>query len=94
LPAAIPVGTQLSLASVLNNTELRNYFSLDLSLRKSWQLTNAEITLSVDITNVFGRNNIAGVEYDVEEVDGKYLFTRNEKKLLPLAPSLGIMIAF
>ncbi len=94
LQSSIPEGTQIPAESVLNNAELREYLSLDISASKSWRLGKTLITLHADITNVTERNNLAGIDFDVEQEDGQIIFTPDNETLLPLIPSIGIIVSF
>lgn len=94
LPPAVKVGTVLPLESVLNNTRLSDYVSLDISASKSWQIGGTRVTVNGDITNVLGRNNLSGFEYDVDQSGDEIFLDRHNKKLLPLAPSIGITVSF
>ncbi len=93
-PASIGVDETLGIPQLLNNVELPEYLSLDLSFSRSWQAGRSTITLFADITNVLNRNNLAGIDYDLEEQDGRFLFTEDRETLLPLIPSIGVRIAF
>ena len=94
MPEEFDADEVLEIASVLNNFQLREYLSLDLGARYTWRLPNSEISFHAALTNVFDRNNVAGLDYDIEEEDGVVSFARNRDTLLPFIPSLGITIAF
>lgn len=94
LQNAIPVETQIPLETVLNNTELREYFSLDISASKSWRLGKTLMTVHADITNVTERNNLAGIDFDIEEEDGEMTLVPDGETLLPLISSIGVIISF
>lgn len=74
--------------------QLPDYVSLDLTMSKIWQLGATEVTFHGDITNVPGRKNVAGVEYDIEETDEEIFFSEGETTLLPVIPSIGVIIPF
>ena len=84
----------LSLASFLNNTELRNYYSLDVSARKSWVIGRTRWQVYADISNLTDRHNQAGVDFDVEEVPGGYRLLPDTETLLGRVPSVGITLSF
>ncbi len=95
-PASIPEDTVLPISALLNNRELSDYISFDISFSKTWELgARARLTFFADVTNVFNRKNQAGVDYDLEEDDdGRILFTPDAETLIPLIPSIGFVIAF
>ena len=93
-PPSIGVGETIPLEALLNNTELREYLSFDVSASRSWQVGRTLITAYADITNLFDRNNQAGIDYDIEEVGDRYVFFPDQETLLPIIPSVGILIAF
>lgn len=93
-PAEVPEGDTLSVEDIVGNTELREYFSIDLSASRTWQFPRAAVTLFADVTNVLDRNNVAGVDWDATEEDGVYSFEQTSDLLLPLIPSAGILITF
>lgn len=100
MPELLPVGSQVPLESVLNNTELRDYFSLDISVRKSWVMRDSLLQVYADITNATDRDNIAGIDYDIEEVENgagevfAYALTPDQETLLSMVPSLGFIWSF
>ena len=62
-PRAIGIDETLPMEQVLNNTELRDYLSLDISGSKSWAVGRSTVTVFADITNALDRNNVAGIDY-------------------------------
>lgn len=93
-PESIDEDETLAIADLLNNTELREYVSVDLSASKTWETGRSTITLFADVTNVFNRDNLAGIDYDIDEEDGRFFFTPCQETLLPIIPSIGVVIAF
>ena len=93
-PGSIGVGETLPIETVLNNTESREYFSVDLSASKTWSLGGSTLTLFADLTNSLDRNNVAGIDYDIEVEDGEFMFEPDNETLFPLIPSIGFVIAF
>lgn len=94
MPPEVPIGTVLSLSSILNSATLPDYMSLDVSLSKSWRIGRASITARADVTNAFDHENIAGIDYDAQESDTDVILTPNKETLLPWVPSVGVIIAF
>jgi hypothetical protein len=84
----------VDLTTVLSEVELRDYLSLDVSLRRTWQVGRTQITGMFSVTNLTNRDNVAGVEYDAEEEDGIVVFDRDSGTLVPLVPSVGVLITF
>lgn len=94
-PDTLAAGEELPLERLLNNKELKDYVSFDLSASKWWQVGRSRITTYADITNVFNRDNAAGIDYDVEELDdGSFVFTPDRETLLPVIVSVGILVSF
>ena len=93
-PAEVSEGETLSVEDIIGNTELREYFSIDISASRTWQFPRAAVTLFADVTNVLDRNNVAGVDWDATEEDGAFIFEPTSDLLLPLIPSAGILITF
>lgn len=94
MPASVPIGTVIPLASILNNAILSDYVSFDLSARKSWRLGRAGITLVADLTNILNHENLAGIDYIAEETATDVLLTPDKETLLPWIPSIGIIVTF
>ena len=94
LPESIPLDTSLAIEQVLNNTELRNYLSLDISASKSWVVGSTRITLYGDISNLLKRENISGVDFEFEEEAGEIAFTPESERLMPRIATMGIILAF
>ncbi len=93
-PTEVPEGDTLSVEDVVGNTELRAYFSIDLSASRTWRFPRAAVTLFADVTNVLDRKNVAGVDWDATEENGVFVFESTSDLLLPLIPSAGILITF
>jgi outer membrane receptor protein involved in Fe transport len=94
LPAFIPDEAPINVLDYLNNRELREYLSIDISARYSWDLPRARLQIYADISNVTDRSNQAGVDFDEEEVDGGYTLTPDRETLLELVPSVGVTLSF
>ena len=94
LPEFVPEDTVIPATEALNNTVLREYFSLDVSARKSWEIGRTRWEIYADISNLTDRKNQAGIDYDVEEVDGGYALTPDQETLLGRVPSIGITLSF
>ncbi|MEQ8692772.1 MAG: TonB-dependent receptor [Pseudomonadales bacterium] len=79
-----------------NDRRLKDYFSLDLQISRTWQRGHHKITAFLELTNAFNRHNVGGIEYDVEEDEdiGGFNLTPQDETLLPLVPSLGVRWQF
>ncbi|MCB1674683.1 MAG: TonB-dependent receptor [Halioglobus sp.] len=93
-PAFVAEGDAVQLESVLNNTGLRDYYSLDVSARKSWKIGRTMLQVYADISNITDRHNQAGVDFDVEEVAGGYQLLPDTEALLGRVPSVGVTLSF
>ena len=80
--------------TVLNNTDLRDYLSIDIGARKSWEWGPTRIQIFADISNVTDRQNQAGIDFDVEDVPGGYEITPDQETLLGRVTSVGIILSF
>ncbi|MEQ8860558.1 MAG: TonB-dependent receptor [Pseudomonadales bacterium] len=94
LPEEVALGDTLAVPQVLNNLELRDFVSLDASVRRSWQIGRSEVTAFASITNLTNRENVAGIDYSAELDDGVVLLEPARETLLPLVPSVGVLISF
>ena len=94
LPGFVAEGEVVPYLSVLNNRELREYFSLDLSARRAWQFPRARLELYADISNLTDRRNQAGIDFDPEEVEGGFELVRDRESLLGRVLSLGATLSF
>tara|TARA_Y100001933_G_scaffold83082_3_gene84544 strand:+ start:3380 stop:5824 length:2445 start_codon:yes stop_codon:yes gene_type:complete len=94
LPAEVPADTVLQLEDVLNDSTLRDYVSLDASVRRTWQLGRSTVTAFASVTNLTGRDNLAGLEYDAELEDGVIALETERETLMPLVPSIGVLVSF
>ena len=94
MPAFIPEDTVVPVEDVLNNTELDDYLSLDLGARKLWEFSRARVEIYADIINITDHRNLAGIDFDIEEVEGGYELFPDEETLLGRVPSVGITLSF
>ena len=88
------MGTVIPVQSVLNNTGLRDYLSIDIGARKSWELGSARVQVYADISNLTGRHNQAGIDFDIQDVPGGYEITPDQETLLGRVISLGVILSF
>jgi outer membrane cobalamin receptor len=94
LPPHIPAGVVLDPADVANSVELDDFVSVDVGVRRTWQVGRSQVTASAGVTNLTDRSNPAGIEYDAVEEDGRIVLEREQESLLPLVPSVGVLITF
>lgn len=94
LPEFVPAGTVIPVESVLNNTDLRDYLSIDIGARKSWEVGPTRVQVYADISNSTDRHNQAGIDFDIEDVPGGYAITPDQETLLGRVISLGIILSF
>jgi len=94
LPQFVPLGTVIPIESVLNNNSLRNYYSLDLSARYSWNLGQKQLQAFIDISNATDRQNQAGIDFDVEETSEGFMLTPDREALLGRVTSVGLTLSF
>ncbi len=94
VPESLPAGTTLDLTEVLSGTELDDYLSIDIGVRRTWALRRLTLTGFAGVTNLTDRDNVAGIEYDPEEDDDVITFERSVEYVLPRIPTIGILIAF
>lgn len=95
LPDTVAPDTVLDVTGLMNQVDLRDYVSVDASVRRTWRIGRSEVTAFASITNLTDRNNIAGFDYEAEDmVAGRYLVEREHEALMPLVPSLGVLITF
>jgi outer membrane receptor protein involved in Fe transport len=94
LPPYVPEDTVIPVEHVLNNTELDDYFSLDFGIRKHWEIGATRVEVYADIINITDHRNLAGIDFDVEEVEGGYELAQDFETLLGRVPSVGITLSF
>lgn len=94
LPDFIPEDTVMPVDSVLNNRELKEYLSLDIGARYFWELGKTRLEIYADITNLSDRVNQAGIDFDVEEVDGGIELVPDYEILLRRVTSIGLTFSF
>lgn len=94
MPAFVAENETVPVSSVLNNTELDNYFSLDINARKQWTFPRYRVEVYADIVNLTDRKNQAGIDFDIEEVEGGYELSPDGETLLGRVPSVGITLSF
>ena len=78
---------------------MRNYYSLDISARKSWPIGKTLLQVYADISNVTDRSNVAGIDWDVDELEDEngnvfYLLSPDSETLLQRVPSVGVTLSF
>lgn len=84
----------MAVEDILNGTELAEYVSLDLRAARRFKFSRSEVTIYADLTNVFDRDNQAGIDYDAIAVPGGWTLLPDEEVLLPYIPSVGFLIRF
>ncbi|MCP5183666.1 MAG: TonB-dependent receptor [Pseudomonadales bacterium] len=78
-----------------NRQELRDYLSIDLRASRTWQWTNQSLNVYLEIVNLTDRWNIGGLQHEFEEgEDGRQYRATDERTLLPLVPSVGLLWKF
>ena len=94
LPGAVPEDAVVALDR--NAHRLKDYMTVDLRVVRHWRWERQALSVFVEVTNAFNRDNVGGTEYDVEEDEdnGGFLLTRSDEALLPLVPSIGIRWQF
>ena len=96
LPAFVAEGEVIPIEDVLNNAELRDYFSLDVSARYGWVIGRTYLQVYADISNITDRQNQAGIDYDIDEEQdpGGFVITPDRETLLGRVSSVGITLSF
>jgi hypothetical protein len=94
LPSTLPIGTTLAVDEILNNAHLRDYVSLDVGTSASWKIGRSTLTLYADVTNVLDRNNVAGVDYSIEDDGINWIFLPETQSILTIVATAGVLIAF
>lgn len=94
LPGFIAEDDPIDILDYLNNTELREHFSLDISARYTWNFPQARLELYADISNLTNRSNVAGIDFDEEEVEGGFTLEPDRETLLGRVPSIGFTLSF
>lgn len=94
LPPEVAAGTVLGVADVLNNATLEDYLSVDASVRRTWRVGRSDVTIFASVTNVTGRDNLAGIDYDAEAEDDIVYLEPETETLIPMVPSVGVLISF
>tara|TARA_R110001599_G_scaffold289553_1_gene492504 strand:+ start:14676 stop:16931 length:2256 start_codon:yes stop_codon:yes gene_type:complete len=94
LPEFVPENTVIPVETVLNNTDLRDYLSIDIGARKSWEWGATRIQIFADISNLTDRQNQAGIDFDVKDVPGGFEITPDQETLLGRVVSVGIILSF
>ncbi len=94
LPAFVPEGTVIPVATILNNTLLRDYFSIDIGAGQYWDIGRVRLRVYADISNVTDRHNQAGIDFDVENVPGGYELVPDQETVLGRIVSLGVTLSF
>ncbi len=93
LPSEVEAGAVLSLAR--NKHRLRDYFSLDLQISRTWETRTQSFTAFLELTNALNRHNVGGIEYDIEETEeGGFELDPSDETLMPLVPSIGVRWSF
>lgn len=79
-----------------NSGGLRDYLSLDFQISRTWQWPGQTLTAFLEVTNALSRKNVGGIEFDVEELEGRngYELLPMKENLLPLVPSIGVRWSF
>jgi hypothetical protein len=93
-PASVPIGTTLSIADVANNRSLNDYFSLDLGISTTRPIGRSTITAFAQLTNTLDRDNPVGIDYHDVVTTTDVTFVPDHESLLPLVPTVGVVIAF
>ncbi|EAQ97024.2 TonB-dependent receptor plug domain-containing protein [Congregibacter litoralis] len=94
LPSFIADGDVVPVSSILNNSELPEFLSLDVSARKVWDFPRVRIEVFADVSNLTDRKNIAGIDFDERRVEGGYALEPEREFVLGRVTSLGVTLSF
>ena len=75
-----------------NTDRLDFYRSADLRLTRKFQIKDTSLSVFVELSNLFGRNNICCMEYEIDDETGA--FEVKDLNLMPLIPSIGFVWTF
>lgn len=76
----------------LNSERLRDYHRLDLRASRRWQVRSLALDFFVDLQNVYDRRNIAGMDFEIDDEDGRLIGDAEEWP--GFLPSAGISLEF
>lgn len=74
-----------------NASRYSTYQTLDIRLRREFELSRGDLTVFLDVTNLLDRQNLCCIEYSLA-TDGS--LASRDKHWLPLLPSLGVTWRF
>jgi len=78
-----------------NAIRLSDYARVDARLARRFELdSGGDLSLFLEVVNVFKRGNPCCVEYDLEEVGGEISLDAGPRSSLPLIPSIGFVWRF
>ena len=77
-----------------NGEKLRDYQTFDLRVARKYGFDRGSLTLFLQVTNAFNRDNPCCTEYELEDKAGQLALELEPADGLPIVPSLGITWRF
>lgn len=75
-----------------NTDRLDFYRSTDLRLTRKFEIKDTSLSVFLEVTNLFGRNNPCCMEYELDDETGEFVVKVLD--LMPLIPSVGFVWTF
>lgn len=94
LPSGVSRGETIDPQAIFNNDQTGSYLTLDIGVRRYWELDDMSLTLGIDVINALDKANVVGNEYEyVQNVDS-IRFSREDESLSPLIPNITVRLQF
>jgi len=87
------VGADYFLSTQRNLTRLPYYNRIDVRVNKAFLFKKAKLTLTGEVLNLLNRNNLRYAGFDFYDLTTGRVFGQLDR-VLPLIPSVGIVIEF
>ena len=78
----------------INATRYSVFHTLDIRVARDFAVRRGDLTVFLEISNLYDRNNPCCVEYSVQQAPTGPLLIDKERDWLPLLPSLGVVWRF
>lgn len=95
LPNELETESSIEISDIRSNERARDYGTLDIKISRNFLLPGSTISIFIEVTNAFNRNNNGAIDYEISEEDGLFILEEKDvDPVLPLVTSVGILWRF
>lgn len=95
LPNELETDTSIEISAIRSNRRARDYSTLDMKVSRNLLLPGSTISIFIEVTNAFNRNNYGAIDYEISEEEGLFILEEMDvDPVLPLVTSIGVLWRF